>query len=135
MLHSFITLNFYFGQPYMSVTICYSITLYHIFIQFLLLLLVNNLYKIVALFHIFSFFNFNRTSWSAGKGILAEVFAITSSSSGHSRFNMVSVWPPGSSSPVPVGRGRIVGLSERSGYLDYRKKKNYNNRICFHFLI
>ena len=41
----------------------------------------------------------------------------------HSGFNMVSVWPPGPFSPVPVGRGEIVGLSERSGYLDYQKKK------------
>ncbi|WZZ26937.1 hypothetical protein YC2023_010338 [Brassica napus] len=28
---------------------------------------------------------------------------------------MVSVWSPGPSSPVPVGRGGIVGLSKRSG--------------------
>ena len=40
---------------------------------------------------------------------------------------MVSVWPPGLSSSVPVGRGGIVGLSERSGYLDYQKKKNNND--------
>ena len=37
---------------------------------------------------------------------------------------MVFVWSPGSSSSVPVGRGGIVGLSEKSGYLDYQKKKN-----------
>ncbi|CAN7049902.1 unnamed protein product [Brassica rapa subsp. trilocularis] len=32
-------------------------------------------------------------------------------------------YPNGPFSPVPVGRGGIVGLSERSGYLDYQKKK------------
>ena len=37
---------------------------------------------------------------------------------------MVSVWPLEPSSPVPVGRGGIVGLSEKSGYLDYQKKIN-----------
>ena len=35
---------------------------------------------------------------------------------------MVSVWPLEPSSPVPAGRGGIVGLSEKSGYLDYQKK-------------
>ena len=52
----------------------------------------------------------NRVSWSGGKRTSAEVPAITSSSSGHSGFNMVSVWLPGPSSPVPAGRGGIVGL-------------------------
>ncbi|WZZ45157.1 hypothetical protein YC2023_041416 [Brassica napus] len=56
----------------------------------------------------------NRASWSGGKGTSAEVPAITSSSFGHSGFNMVSVWPPGPSSPVPVRRGGIVGLSDSS---------------------
>ena len=46
------------------------------------------------------------------------------SSPGHSGFNMVSVWLSGSFSPVLVGRGGIVGLSEKSRYLDYQKKKN-----------
>ena len=65
-----------------------------------------------------------------GKGTSAEVPAITSSSPGHTGFNMVSsVWSPESFSPVPVERGGIVGcggivgVSERSGYLDYQKKK------------
>lgn len=62
-------------------------------------------------------------SWSGGKGTSAEVPAVTSSSSGHNGFNMVSVWPPGPSSPVPVGCGGIVGPSEKSGYLDYQKKE------------
>ena len=62
-------------------------------------------------------YTLNRASWSGGKGTSAEVPAITSSNSGHSGFNMVSVWPPGPSSLVPVGRGEIVGLSERSGFL------------------
>ena len=63
-------------------------------------------------------------SWSGGKGTSAEVPAVTSSNSGHNGFNMVSVWPPEHSSPVPVGCGGIVGpISERSGYLDYQKKK------------
>lgn len=61
----------------------------------------------------------NRTSWSVGKGTSAEMPAITNSNSGHSGFNMVSVWFSGPSSPVPIGCGRIVGLSEKSGYLDY----------------
>ena len=65
----------------------------------------------------------NRASWYGGKGTSAEVSAITSSSPGHSGFNMVFVWSPGPSSSVPVGRGGIVGLSERSEYLDYQKKK------------
>ena len=76
------------------------------------------------------------------KGTSAEVPAITSSSPGHSGFNMVSVWPTGPSSLVPVGRGGIVGLSERSGYLDYQKKKNLSSRdfaaslmilFCYYF--
>ncbi|WZY78972.1 hypothetical protein YC2023_025356 [Brassica napus] len=56
----------------------------------------------------------NRTSWSGGKKTSAEVSAITSSSSGHSRFNMVFVWFSGLSLPVLVGCGGIVGVSERN---------------------
>ena len=67
----------------------------------------------------------NRASWSGGKRTSAEVSASTSSNPDHSRFNMVSVWPPGPFSPVPVGRSGIVGLSERSGYLDYQKRCMY----------
>ena len=51
-----------------------------------------------------------------------------SSSPGHNRFNIVSIWPPGPSWPVPVGHGGIVGLSERSGYLDYQKQKQKNKK-------
>ncbi|WZZ32020.1 hypothetical protein YC2023_015421 [Brassica napus] len=61
----------------------------------------------------------NRASWSGGKRTSAEMSAITNSNLGHSGFNMVSVWFSGPSSPVPIGCGRIVGLSEKSGYLNY----------------
>ena len=65
----------------------------------------------------------NRASWSGGKGTSAEVPAIMSSSSDHSGFDMVFVWSPRPFSPVPVKCGGIVELIERSGYLDYKKKK------------
>ena len=70
--------------------------------------------------------NFNRhLSMSGGKGTSAEVPAITSSNPGHNGFNMVSIWPPEPFSSVSVGRGGIVGLSERSEYLDYQKNNIY----------
>ena len=62
---------------------------------------------------------------TGGKGTSAEVPAITSSNPGHNGFNMVSIWPPEPFSSVSVGRGGIVGLSERSEYLDYQKNNIY----------
>lgn len=70
----------------------------------------------------------SRTSWSGGKETSVEVPAITSSNPNHIRFNMVSVWPAGLFLPVPVEYGGIVGLSERSGYLDYQKKKKKRDK-------
>ena len=55
----------------------------------------------------------SRNSWSGGKRTSAEVSAITSSSSGHIGFNMVSVWPVESFLPVPVGYDDIVIGTER----------------------
>lgn len=43
-------------------------------------------------------------------------------------YNMVSVWSLGFSSPVPVERGGIIELSERSGYLNYQKKRKKPNQ-------
>ena len=65
----------------------------------------------------------NRASWSGGKETSAEVPAITSSSPDHSGFNMVFVWFPGPFSPIPVGRGEIVGLSEEVRVPGLSKKK------------